>query len=151
MDELGRICFRGVCLDGNGSFLTVDIHKYDRMEVGVVELPALAGRPAIAPRTEVTFWECATGTSLEISDAPMNHAEALHNLRKNSPTAKMSGCAGNFFGPTGHIGSRRCAGTGCSSLPGHTSALHLLRRNQLLQPEQIVRRHDQAKHPIHPA
>jgi hypothetical protein len=85
MDRLDRICFQGVCLDGNGSFLTVDIRQYDQMEIGEVEVPALAGRPALARRTEVTLSDCAMGTSLEISDAPMNFTQVLH--RSASGTA----------------------------------------------------------------
>jgi len=80
MDGLGEICFQDVCLDGKGSFLTVDIRKYDEVEVGILEVPARAGRPALAPRTVVTLRDCATGTSLEISDALMNYPQVLNRF-----------------------------------------------------------------------
>jgi IstB-like ATP binding protein len=73
MDKLGRICFQGVCLDGNGSFLTVDIHKYDRMEVGVVA-PTTDGerRALLAAKDYVESFadHLAAGRSLVFCGSP---------------------------------------------------------------------------------
>lgn len=80
MDELGQICFQGVCLDGRGSWTVVDIRKYDQMAVGVLKIPSVSGRPALAPRAVVTLWDCAMRTSLEISDGPMNLPQVLERF-----------------------------------------------------------------------
>lgn len=80
VDDLGRFSFSDVCLNGTGSFLIVDIHKYDEVEVSVLELPARPGRPAVPARTVVNLRDCASGTSLEISDALMNYPEVLNRF-----------------------------------------------------------------------